>query len=164
MIKQISVPGWDSFKIGTFEEKLHHFDRDIDNKNSDESEPSNDLSFKKTLEEFPNIYKTSHEEKTKFKPVKKKPKKKYPFRSKPKTRHKVKKKTHRRKRPMRKNRGRRRKGGRPPLMVSGLRMMFELLSRPGRNLAKGVNILTSSLQRCSGVIIYVDICTLIAIK
>ena len=62
MIKQISVPGWDSFKIGTFEEKLHHFDRDIGNKNSDESEPSNDLSFKKTLEEFPNIYKTSHEE------------------------------------------------------------------------------------------------------
>ena len=75
MINQISVPGWDSFKIGTFEEKLHHYDRDIGNKNSDESEPSNDLSFKKTLEEFPNIYKTSHEEKTKFKPEKKKPKK-----------------------------------------------------------------------------------------
>ena len=151
MINQISVPGWDSFKIGTFEEKLHHYDRDIGNKNSDESEPSNDLSFKKTLEEFPNIYKTSHEEKTKFKPEKKKPKKKYSFRSKSEKRHKVKKKTRRRKRPMRKNRDRRRKGGRPPLMVSGLRMMFELLSRPGRNLAKGANIIMSSLQRCSGL-------------
>ena len=151
MINQISVPGWDSFKIGTIEEKLHHYDRDIGKKNSDESEPSNDLSFKKTLEEFPNIYKTSHEEKTKFKPEKKKPKKKYSLRSKSKKRHKVKKKTHRRKRPLRKNRDRRRKGGRPPLMVSGLRMMFELLSRPGRNLAKGANIIMSSLQRCSGL-------------
>ena len=151
---------WDSFKIGDFdnnglntgqfENDIYHMDFDKEFEIISTNTKSPPTSINEILEDGSPFNKTRIRIKlpsTSFNNTESDTKHNAKPSENHKTKSKVRKKKKKRKRPSKSKPGNRRKENRMSSMIFGLRRMMEIISMPGRNLARNLGVFARLFQR-----------------